>query len=301
LVRDFHAQKFKYLVSVGTMTTGVDFTHVDVIAILRATESISLMQQMIGRGLRLHEGKDDCLLLDFAGNVERHSPDGDIFRPQVKTRSTGERDPIEAICPLCERVNIFSARKNEEGYGVDEYGYFTLADGSTIDTEYGAMPAHFGRRCCHEDASGKRCSYRWTFKECEACGADNDIAARYCSACKGEIVDPNKKLIVDFKRLKRDISQWQCDEVKEAKHWLSISRSTQKEMRVVEVKAGGRRMRFYFVFGTWKEDAGNELAQHIDGGTLRTITYRKRGDFYEYKRANETSDKAILDEKMEML
>ena len=34
------------------MTTGVDFTHCDCIAILRPTESISLLQQIIGRGLR---------------------------------------------------------------------------------------------------------------------------------------------------------------------------------------------------------------------------------------------------------
>ena len=66
LVNDFKQQKYKYLVSVGTMTTGVDFTHVDLIALMRATESIGLLKQCIGRGLRLHEGKTDCLLLDYA-------------------------------------------------------------------------------------------------------------------------------------------------------------------------------------------------------------------------------------------
>ena len=36
--------------------------------------------QMIGRGLRLHDGKTDCLILDLAGNIERH---GDPNKPTV--------------------------------------------------------------------------------------------------------------------------------------------------------------------------------------------------------------------------
>ena len=35
---------------------------------LRPTESVSLYQQIVGRGLRLSPGKSDCLVLDYAGN-----------------------------------------------------------------------------------------------------------------------------------------------------------------------------------------------------------------------------------------
>ncbi|HRO65968.1 MAG TPA: DEAD/DEAH box helicase, partial [Pseudobdellovibrionaceae bacterium] len=57
IIEDFKKKKFKYLVNVSVLTTGFDAPHVDVIAILRPTESNSLYQQIVGRGLRLHDGK----------------------------------------------------------------------------------------------------------------------------------------------------------------------------------------------------------------------------------------------------
>lgn len=52
LIDDFKAQRFRYLVNVAVLTTGFDAPHVDLIAILRPTESVSLYQQIVGRGLR---------------------------------------------------------------------------------------------------------------------------------------------------------------------------------------------------------------------------------------------------------
>lgn len=52
LIEDFKAQRFRYLVNVAVLTTGFDAPHVDLIAILRPTESVSLYQQIVGRGLR---------------------------------------------------------------------------------------------------------------------------------------------------------------------------------------------------------------------------------------------------------
>lgn len=218
ILKQFKAGKLKYLVNVSVLTTGFDAPQVDVIAILRATESIGLLKQIIGRGLRLHEGKEDCLVLDFADNIERHCPDGDIFDPKIKTyRSGGSELKITAICEQCQTENEFSARKNEEGFDFDEYGYFVDLDGNRIKSEYGDMPAHYGRRCLglHRQNNGtyEQCTYRWTFKNCPECEHENDIAARYCSECKFELVDPNKKLIADFKAMKKDPTQTQCDKV----------------------------------------------------------------------------------------
>ena len=90
IIEQFKAQKIKYLVNVDVLTTGFDADHVDVIALLRATESVSLLQQIIGRGLRIRHGKDDCLVLDYAQkNIDRHCPDGDVFNPTIKTKSAG--------------------------------------------------------------------------------------------------------------------------------------------------------------------------------------------------------------------
>jgi DNA repair protein RadD len=86
----FQKKQIKYLVNVAVLTTGFDAVHIDLVALMRATESAALMQQMIGRGLRLDEGKRDCLVLDYAGNIERHCPDGNLFNPKIKAMWKGE-------------------------------------------------------------------------------------------------------------------------------------------------------------------------------------------------------------------
>ena len=57
IIRNFKARELHYLVNVSVLTTGFDAPHVDVIAILRPTESVSLYQQIAGRGLRLSPEK----------------------------------------------------------------------------------------------------------------------------------------------------------------------------------------------------------------------------------------------------
>lgn len=198
IIEQFKAKRIKYLVNVAVLTTGFDSPHVDVIAILRATESVALLQQIVGRGLRVAEGKDDCLVLDYAGNIERHCPVG-FFEPEIKARiATGESELMPAICESCGHENKFSPRKNEMGLDIDENGYFVDVEGNRIEVEEGLfMPAHFGRRCQGERlVAGKhvQCNQKWSFKECPECSHENDIAARYCKSCRAELVDPNEKL-----------------------------------------------------------------------------------------------------------
>ena len=45
LISDFKNQKFKYFVNIQVLTTGFDAPHIDVVALLRRTESVSLLQQ----------------------------------------------------------------------------------------------------------------------------------------------------------------------------------------------------------------------------------------------------------------
>jgi DNA repair protein RadD len=208
VMRAFGRQEIKYIVNVGKLTTGIDWPHVDVIAILRATESVSLLQQIFGRGLRIDEGKLDCLVLDYAENIARHCPDGDVFAPEIKARrATGEQEPLEAECPHCHYINKLAPRPNPDHFEIDKHGYFLDALGQRIKTDHGDMPAHLGRRCAGEsliDGHHVRCGYQWTYKECPECGGQNDIAARYCGNCKAEIVDPNEKLKEIAARIAKD-------------------------------------------------------------------------------------------------
>jgi len=285
LVNDFKAKKFKYLVSVATMTTGVDFTHVDVIAILRATESVGLLQQIIGRALRLDEGKKDALILDYAENIDRHCPDGDIFAPNITVSyKSSESVSMTAMCPQCDTENEFSARQNDEGFKIDKYGYFVDLEGQRVETEHGDMPAHYGRRCAalhRNNADGKyyQCSYRWTFKNCPHCDYENDIAARYCKSCKGEIIDPNEKLQIEFKALKRDPSRIQTDKVISWEKRTTISAAGNECLRVDYVTE-------YRKFSIWyqpNKTHGQRYAEYqqfneaTNGGKdmPETITYKK--------------------------
>jgi superfamily II DNA or RNA helicase len=55
------------LVTCDLYNEGVDLPSVDTLLLLRPTQSPVLFQQQIGRGLRLSEGKESCLVLDFVG------------------------------------------------------------------------------------------------------------------------------------------------------------------------------------------------------------------------------------------
>lgn len=108
--RDNITQRFvdghlRAICNVNVLTEGFDATRTDAIVLLRPTMSKGLYYQMVGRGLRLDGRKDDCLVLDFAGCVDRHGPidllDGDGVRlvtctecAEVFSRATGE-------CPDC--------------------------------------------------------------------------------------------------------------------------------------------------------------------------------------------------------
>lgn len=67
LPRQLERGEINVLVTVDLYNEGVDLPFVDTLLLLRPTQSATLFQQQIGRGLRLHEGKESCLVLDFVG------------------------------------------------------------------------------------------------------------------------------------------------------------------------------------------------------------------------------------------
>ena len=171
IILEFKQRRLKYLVNVSVLTTGFDAPHVDFIAILRPTESVSLYQQIVGRGLRLSEGKTECLVIDYAGNGF------DLFYPEVGSKKgDSDNEPVQVLCPGCGFANIFWGKTDTQGKVIE----------------------HFGRRCQglleDDDGSKEQCDYRFRFKECEACGAQNDIAARQCQSCHEVMADPDDKL-----------------------------------------------------------------------------------------------------------
>jgi len=296
IIARFKAGQIKYIVNVAVLTTGFDAPHVDVIAMLRATESAGLLQQIIGRGLRIAEGKTDCLVLDYAQNIERHCPDGDIFNPHIRPMGMKEEaKTLRCRCPECETENEFVARFNKDKYEIDENGYYVDLDGRRIETEFGDMPAHHGRRCQGFVAVGggdlDRCRYRWTFKECPACKAENDIAARHCTDCKNEMVDPNEKLRIEFANKKKDPTIRQTDRVMAWSTRHTMSKAGRPMLRV-DVATEFRTFSFWVPKEpTWPD--GQRMAfmyASLKGKQPETITYRKDGDWYKVFAFNEAAD-----------
>lgn len=168
----FKAREIKYLVNVSVLTTGFDAPHVDIIAILRPTESVGLYQQIVGRGLRLFEGKKDCLILDYT------SVPHDIFAPQIHERKPIEDAvPVSIECPSCHHENQF--------WGVCD---------ST-----GQVVEHFGKKCqgakeISETGAIVPCGFRYRFQLCEKCGSENDLLSGACSTCGGELVSEERKI-----------------------------------------------------------------------------------------------------------
>ena len=172
IIEDFKNKKFKYLVNVSVLTTGFDAPHVDVIAILRPTESNSLYQQIIGRGLRLSAGKKDCFILDYTGMGH------DIYAPEISDkRPNKDTIPVIVACPQCHFLNNFW------GYADDE----------------GNVLEHFGRKCNGGTQNPNTlaitpCAYRFRAKLCPACGGENDITAKLCHTCKATLIDAEASL-----------------------------------------------------------------------------------------------------------
>lgn len=218
IISDYKNQKIKYLVNVAVLTTGFDAPHTDVISVLRATESASLLSQIIGRGLRLFEGKENCLILDYAGNIDKFFPDGDLFNPQIQAFGDKKQIKEDFECEQCGSLCNFSLRPNPDGYMIDKHGYFLDLTGERVLVGDKPFPAHFGRRCTATVARGhniiERCDYFWTFKECPECKHVNDIAARKCDGCGVQLIDPNNKLSIDFEKFKMDLTQVQTDVIK---------------------------------------------------------------------------------------
>jgi DNA repair protein RadD len=170
IINDFKAQKYKYLVNVSVLTTGFDAPHVDVIAIMRPTESVSLYQQIIGRGLRLSADKKECFILDYAGIGFN------LYAPEV-----GEKKPnkdstaVYVTCPKCEFENTFWGIVDDEGNVLE----------------------HYGRKCrgaVATDDGYDPCGYLFRYKLCPSCGFQNDITAKDCSECGTTLVDADSKL-----------------------------------------------------------------------------------------------------------
>jgi DNA repair protein RadD len=125
---DFKAGRYQAIVNNGILTTGFDHPAIDLIGMLRPTQSPSLWVQMLGRGTRpvyadgfdlsttegrltaIHNGpKHNCLVMDFAGNTRRLGPINDPVLPKRRGKGGGGTAPVK-LCEHCGTYNHASVR-----------------------------------------------------------------------------------------------------------------------------------------------------------------------------------------------
>ncbi|KAJ5562578.1 hypothetical protein N7535_002975 [Penicillium sp. DV-2018c] len=66
----FQNQEFPVLLNCGLFTEGTDIPNIDCVLLARPTKSRNLLIQMIGRGLRLYPGKENCHIIDMVSSLE---------------------------------------------------------------------------------------------------------------------------------------------------------------------------------------------------------------------------------------
>ncbi|CAB4203064.1 SSL2 DNA or RNA helicases of superfamily II [uncultured Caudovirales phage] len=110
-IRGFKNEKIRALCNVGVLTTGYNHRAVDLVVLLRSTKSASLYIQCVGRGTRTAEGKNNCLLLDYGSNIDRHGPIDLVSIQRSKTGETKTGTAPHKKCPICGCVTAVRAAK----------------------------------------------------------------------------------------------------------------------------------------------------------------------------------------------
>jgi len=109
IIQSFRHGGIRCLTSVNVLSIGFNVPHVDLVALLRPTESAGLYIQQVGRALRLAPGKSNALILDFSGNVRKHgpvdmvsAPSGPKAKGDGKDKAEVEERALTKVCPVCE-------------------------------------------------------------------------------------------------------------------------------------------------------------------------------------------------------
>ena len=108
VIRDFKNGVFPVLVSVDMIVKGFDVTDVMCLVVARMTASLMWHIQALGRGLRAHPGKEQVLIFDHAGNIERLGFPDDPLPTQLCKKEKGEQKiklPSKPKpCPQCREL-----------------------------------------------------------------------------------------------------------------------------------------------------------------------------------------------------
>lgn len=111
IMRDFREGRIQYLTNASVLTEGWDEPCVDGVVPLRPIKSQSLYQQMVGRGTRLFEGKQDMLLLDLLWQAKQHyARPATLLNDDPDLAFEASRQAVERTMDLHELVETVSEK-----------------------------------------------------------------------------------------------------------------------------------------------------------------------------------------------
>jgi hypothetical protein len=110
----FHSGEYRVVCNVGVLTTGIDWD-VRCISLVRPTKSEILFVQIVGRGLRTAEGKENLLILDHSDNHLRLGFVTDILHETLddgKTKEVPDKgDQTIALPKECQQCHFLKPPK----------------------------------------------------------------------------------------------------------------------------------------------------------------------------------------------
>ncbi|KAI9824423.1 MAG: hypothetical protein M1832_001958 [Thelocarpon impressellum] len=110
----FRAGEFPVLVNCGVFTEGTDVPNIDCVLLARPTKSRNLLVQMIGRGMRLFSGKENCHVIDMVASLATGI---------VTTPTLFGLDPAELVQEAnVEEMKAIGDGKKGEGRRAEELG-----------------------------------------------------------------------------------------------------------------------------------------------------------------------------------
>lgn len=167
----FHDGSVRVVVNVGCLTTGVDWD-VRCIVLARPTKSEILFVQMIGRGLRTADGKDDCLILDHSDTHLRLGFVTDIHHDRLddgKPKKSRTAEPKESLPKECSSCSFLKPAKTHKcpscGFAPERQTEVECEDGELREMRRPAKPtpdmkrAWYAQLLGYAEAKGK--SEKW--------------------------------------------------------------------------------------------------------------------------------------------
>jgi ATP-dependent helicase IRC3 len=133
----FRGGDFPVLLNCGVFTEGTDIPNIDCVLLARPTKSRNLLVQMIGRGMRLHKGKENCHVIDMVAALSS----GVVSTPTLFGLDPAEIvDKVDAksLVELKERKEA-ERRREEEAEELEKKAVAKKVPGSITFTDYDSV------------------------------------------------------------------------------------------------------------------------------------------------------------------